>query len=72
MSEFGNGTFREELLFGGLQTFKAWEMLNSNGVGSLNTESYMQLCRDAGYSEDAVQKAGTAWANRRLDKNLEP
>lgn len=47
-------------------------MLHSTEIGHLNTEQYMQLCRDAGYGEDAVQKAGTQWCNQRLDQNLEP
>ncbi len=52
---------------------KAWEMLHDPTVcGKLDTKSYMQLCRDAGYGEDAVQKAGTAWMNKRLDGGLEP
>jgi hypothetical protein len=40
-------------------------------VGNLKSEAYMDLCRDAGYSEDAVQKAGNMWANKRLDAGLE-
>lgn len=73
MNEFGTGAFREELSFAGLQVAKAWEMLHDPKVsGNLKTEQYMQLCRDAGYGEDAVQKAGTAWMNKRLDLDLEP
>lgn len=73
MSQVGSGTFREELLFAGLQVAKAWEMLHDPKVtGNLKTDSYMQLCRDAGYSEEVAQKAGTAWANKRLDAELEP
>lgn len=72
MSEFGSGAFREELLFAGLKTAQAWEMLHDGEVVKhLKTEAYMQLCRDAGYSEDAVQKAGNSWANKRLDGGLE-
>jgi hypothetical protein len=73
VSDLGSGAFRDELLFAGLQTAKAWEMLHDPKVtGHLKTDDYMQLCRDAGYGEDAVQKAGTAWANKRLDAKLEP
>ena len=73
MSEFGVGKFREELLFAGLNVAKAWEMLHDPKViGGLNTKAYMQLCRDAGYSEESVQKAGTDWYNKRLDAKLEP
>ena len=58
-------------MFAGLNIAKAWEMLHDPTVcGKLNTEAYMNLCRDAGYGEDAVQKAGTAWKNKRLDANL--
>lgn len=41
-------------------------------VKHLNTLAYMQLCRDAGYSEADVQSAGNAWANSRMDAGLEP
>ena len=67
MSEFGNGGFRERLMFAGLQVAKAWQMLNGGNIGHLTTEQYMDLCRDAGYTEQAAQKAGTMWANKRLD-----
>jgi hypothetical protein len=61
------------LLFAGLNVAKAWAMLHDPEVTrTLKTDAYMQLCRDAGYHEDAVQKAGTAWANKRLDAELEP
>lgn len=71
MTEFGAGAFREELLFSGLTVKKAWEMLHEPTIcGKLDTAGYMQLCRDAGYGEDAVQKAGTAWRNKRMDANL--
>lgn len=72
MSEFGSGAFRENLLFAGLQIAKAWEMLNSGTIGHLDTKAYMQLCRAAGLSEEVVQKAGTDWANRRLDAGAKP
>ncbi len=72
MSEFGRGKFFEELQFAGLTVSQAWDMLHDPVVcGKLDTKSYMQLCRDAGYPEAAVQKAGTAWANKRLDNGLE-
>ena len=67
MTEFGRGAFWEELSFAGLRIAKAWEMLNGGKIGHLNVEQYMQLCRDAGYDEGSVQKAGTAWANKILD-----
>jgi len=67
VTEFGRGAFWEELLFAGLRIAKAWEMLNGGKIGHLNAEQYMHLCRDAGYEEVAVQKAGTAWANKILD-----
>lgn len=71
MTEFGEGAFREELLFDGLSVAKAWDMLHDPKiVGKMNAEAYMNLCRDAGYSEYAVQKAGTAWQNKILDAKL--
>ena len=73
MTEFGDGAFRDELLMVGLKIAKAWDMLHDPKVtGNMKTVPYMQLCRDAGYGEDAVQKAGNEWANMRLDRNLEP
>lgn len=72
MSVYRRGAFYQELSFAGLGRAKAWEMLHDPKItGQLNTESYMQLCRDAGYSENAVQKAGNRWANKRLDAGLE-
>lgn len=60
-------------MFAGTKTAKAWAMLHDPTVAkNLKTEAYMNLCRDAGYREDAVQKAGTQWANMRLDRGLEP
>ena len=60
-------------MFAGLKIAKAWEMLHDPEiVKHMNTEGYMSLHRDAGYSEDEVQRAGNAWANMRLDKGLEP
>jgi hypothetical protein len=71
VTEYGAGTFREELAFAGLKIVQAWELLNGGQIGHLEAEAYMNLCRDAGYGEDAVQKAGTAWANRKLDAKLQ-
>ncbi len=39
-------------------------------VRKLDPNSYMQLHRDAGYTEEEVQKAGNAWANRALDNEV--
>ncbi len=73
MTEFGCGAFRSDLMYAGLKVAKAWTMLHDvDTVKHLNTEAIMQLHRDAGYSEDAVQDAGNKWYNMRLDKGLEP
>lgn len=58
----------------GLKIAKAWDTLHSLEltVDRINTAGYMQLCKDAGYSEDAVQRAGNGWMNARLDRKLSP
>ena len=74
MNDFGGsrGAFRNELAMWCVHTAKAWEMLHDPKVTEkLNTEAYMGLCRAAGYGEDAVQKAGNSWANKRLDCGLD-
>lgn len=73
MTEFGSGEFRLNLMYSGLKLAKAWAMLHDpEVVKHLDTAAYMSLHRDAGYSEDSVQKAGNMWANRRMDAGLEP
>ena len=60
-------------MYRGLKGAKAWAMLHDPEiVKHLDTAAYMSLYRDAGYSEDEVQKAGNAWANMRLDSGLSP
>lgn len=60
-------------MYSGLKLARAWAMLHDPGVVKhLDSEAYMALHRDAGYSETEAQKAGTAWANSRLDRGLEP
>lgn len=41
-----------------------------DAVKHLDTEAIMRLHRDAGYSEEEVQRAGNAWCNARLDRGL--
>jgi hypothetical protein len=56
-----------------LDTAKAWEMLHDPDiVPNLKADPFYELCLRAGYSEDAAQKAATAHANHRLDRNLAP
>ena len=65
--------FTEEVLFGALKTAKAWEMVNDpKSSGEFNSETFLELCREAGYSEDASQKAATIRANARMDVGLKP
>lgn len=45
---------------------------NPEVVKHLNSQAFMALYRDAGYSEADAQKAGNMWANKRLDVGLEP
>lgn len=73
MTEFGRGAFFEELAFAGLKVAKAWDMLHDPEVTKhMKSADYMNLCRDAGYAEEEVQRAGNQWANMRLDRDLEP
>ena len=59
------------MLFGALQTAKAWEMLHDPNVGGkLNADQFLELCKEAGYSEEQAQKAATRRANQRLDQGL--
>ena len=63
--------FEEDLLFGCLEQVQAWEMLhNPQVVGTLNTEEFFELCKTAGYSKQAAQKAASAWAWKRMQKEL--
>lgn len=56
----------------GLDTSQAWRLLNDPSVAeSIGTEAYMDLCRQAGYSEYQTQKAGCRWAAARLDRGLD-
>lgn len=56
-----------------LQTGRAYDMLHDPNVGgSLKSDDFLSLCRRAGYSEEAAQKAATERANQRLDRNMEP
>ena len=67
------GQFREDVAFEALNTAKAWDMLHDPEVTrDMRTTDFMDLCRRAGYGEDATQKAGKSWANGRLDQNKEP
>jgi hypothetical protein len=73
VSEVGDGEFRRELVFRGLKLARAWDMLHDpQVVKQLNTVNYMNLCRDAGYTEAEVQKAGNVWANSRMDAGMAP
>lgn len=46
-------------------------MLHDPNVGGkLNAEQFLELCKDAGYSEEQAQKAATRRANQRLDQGL--
>jgi hypothetical protein len=58
------------LLDQGLDIAKAWELMHDPQVaGNLDTEQYMELCKQAGYTEAETQKAGTRWAAARLERN---
>jgi hypothetical protein len=59
------------LLEDGMESLQAWKMLNNpDVVGRLNTEEYLQLCLDAGYSQAESEKAASAWALKRLRKDM--
>lgn len=71
MNEFRRGAFFRELSLAGLRIAKAWEMLHQPEITrNMDTLSYVELCKDAGYSDEAAQRAGTRWANMRLDRGL--
>lgn len=65
--------FTEDVLFGALRTAKAWEMVNDpKATSEMDSEGLLELCKAAGYSEDASQKAATDRANARMDRGLMP
>lgn len=59
------------LMEDGMGYIQAWKMLNDpDVVGHLDMEEYKKLCLDAGYSEEASEKAAADWGLRRLRKDL--
>jgi hypothetical protein len=64
----------EDVLFDCLEReVQAWKMLHDPELlADMRTGTFMSLMRQAGYSEGAVQKAGTAHYNDRLDREVPP
>lgn len=57
-------------MFDLLSVAKAWERLHSPDISGMDTENYLQLCKDAGYSEEVSQKAACNWGLQRLRADL--
>lgn len=51
----------------------AYNLLHDRQVGgTLNAEAILDLCRKAGYSESAAQKAASRRAESRMNRDQEP
>ncbi len=67
------GQFAREVLDDGLAIQQAWRIMHDPEIAAnLDTEQYMRLCKEAGYTERQSQKAGTRWAAARLEKGQKP
>jgi hypothetical protein len=66
--------FEESVLFAALEKeVSAWDILHDpKASGELNAEQVLELCIQAGYGEEAAQKAAVRRANQRLDRDLTP
>ena len=59
------------ILDDGLNAAMAWGMLHNPEVArELTTESYLELCKAAGYGEDASQRAAKEWGFKRIAAGL--
>lgn len=57
---------------GALETVHAYDALHSSEAGRLDAEAVLELCRAAGYSEEASQKAARQRALERMRRDLPP
>jgi hypothetical protein len=56
-----------------LEQAKCWSAVHDPNIGGMmDAEEFLELCKAAGYSEEAAQKAATERANKRMDKDLTP
>jgi len=54
-----------------MEETRAWELLNDpQHAGGLNAEGILELCKAAGYSEEASQQAAKERALARLRNDL--
>ncbi len=61
------------VLWDGMIQARAWDRLHTpNDSGTLDSEGLLNLAKEAGFTEEAAQKAATARANARMDQNLKP
>jgi hypothetical protein len=66
------GAFAMLLMEDGQKYINSWKLLhNPEVVGNLNMEEYLDLCLDAGYSQEASQRAAKDWGLKRLRKGVE-
>lgn len=65
------GAFAELVLTDLMKVGRAWDMLHDPEiVGALNMEEYLDLCLEAGYSQEASQAAAKEWGLKRMRKDL--
>ncbi len=63
--------FEEDVLFLALGQARAWTWLHDpQASGHLNAEQILELCKDAGFSEEAAQKAATRRGYERMKREL--
>ncbi len=61
------------MLFDALEAVTAWRVLHDpKASGEMDADGILELCKQAGYSEEASQKAAEARANARMDRDLPP
>ncbi len=63
--------FEAKVLFRCANKVQSWRLLHDpHGSGSMDPNQILELCKSAGYTEEAAQKAATVRADQRLDQNL--
>lgn len=52
---------------------KAWDMLHDPEVGGqMETDDFLELCVNAGFTQKEAKKAALKRANDRMDRDLKP
>lgn len=63
--------FEADVVFDLAQNVQAWRALHDPEIGGrMGADEVLQLCKDAGYSEQAAQAAAKTRAEQRLDQGL--